>query len=239
MTFRLVRKVSQPIQPEFFLLLGIDVFLAISLLSCLFDKHFPVALPYVYQVAALAGFGHLLVSKEFLSFFDGYMRFWYSIIYLSVALFNVAALNVYLAFVKRLWVLAKAFLLAVTFPSFLASSFFVFSYSSVATHSFFVVPFVPMEFVFLGVVGFDTFVVGLGIYLFLKPRWYYIAIPGGLIVAVASVFAALKPSLSDASVIGSGGFVVLAVVLGVACVIVLGASIYVLLRLWKEKHERR
>jgi hypothetical protein len=53
-----------PLKPEIFLLLGIDLFLAISLLLTLIDKHFPWQLPYLNQAAALAGFGQLIVSKE-------------------------------------------------------------------------------------------------------------------------------------------------------------------------------
>ncbi|MDH5782729.1 MAG: hypothetical protein OEZ35_03585, partial [Candidatus Bathyarchaeota archaeon] len=61
-------------QPEFFALLGVNVFLAISLLTCLLDKYFPGSIPYMYQLAALTGFGQLLISKEFLSVFGNYMR---------------------------------------------------------------------------------------------------------------------------------------------------------------------
>jgi hypothetical protein len=86
-----------PLMPEFFLLLAIDIFLAVSLLTCLLDKHFPTALSYIYQLAALIGFGNLLVSREFLQIFDEYMRFWYSIIYLAIGLPNVAAVNLYLS----------------------------------------------------------------------------------------------------------------------------------------------
>jgi len=86
--------------PEFFALLGIDVFLAISLVTCLLDRRFPKAIPYIYQVAALAGFAHLFISKEFITLFGDYMRFWYCLIYLVIALGNVVAVNVYLAVQK-------------------------------------------------------------------------------------------------------------------------------------------
>ena len=86
---------AAPIQPEFFLLLGIDLFLATSLLSCLLDKHFPWQLPYLCQVASLAGFGQLLVAKEFMTMFGDYGRFWFSLLYLIVALATLVAINVY------------------------------------------------------------------------------------------------------------------------------------------------
>jgi hypothetical protein len=82
--------------PEFFMLLGIDLFLATSLLTCVLDNYFPDKLAYLYQLIALAGFGQLLVTREFLTTFADYMRFWYSIIYLTVAVANIAALNAYL-----------------------------------------------------------------------------------------------------------------------------------------------
>ncbi|MEA2089727.1 MAG: hypothetical protein U9O89_03090, partial [Thermoproteota archaeon] len=153
---------SPPLQPEFFALLGIDIFLAVSLLTCLLDKHFPTMLPYMYQIAALAGFGHLLVSREFMSLFDGYMRFWYSIIYLVVALANVAAVNVYLLVWKKLRTVAQAFLYIVTVPVVAVSAFFVSNYAGVASHPLLLLPPVSSEWMFVAVVAFDTFVVGVG-----------------------------------------------------------------------------
>jgi hypothetical protein len=103
---------SAPLQPEFFALIGIDLFLAMSLLTCPLDKHFPWQLPYLYQLAALAGFGHLLVSREFMLSFGEYMRFWYSLLYLVVALANIVAVNFYLRMVKKLLNYAKIFMAA-------------------------------------------------------------------------------------------------------------------------------
>ncbi len=144
-----------PLQPEFFSLVGIDLFLAMSLLTCLLDRHFPQQLPYIYQLAALAGFGHLIVSREFMATFDPYMRFWYSLIYLIVALANIIAVNVYLGIVKRLINQAKVFFLS--------------NYAEIATHPIVIVPQMGWEATFVGIVAFDTLVVGLGTYIFFKP----------------------------------------------------------------------
>jgi len=114
--------------PEFFALLGIDLFLMLSLLSCLLDDRMPKALPYVYQIAALAGFGHLLVSRNFFTVFGDYMRFWYCFIYLLVSLANIVAVNIYFAAVKKQWTLAKVWFGAVSFPTILISVFFVSDY---------------------------------------------------------------------------------------------------------------
>lgn len=89
----------------------------------------PKAIPYIYQIAALVGFGHLLVSKNFFLVFGDYMRFWYCFIYLLVALANILAVNIYFAAVKKQWTLAKVWSGAVSFPAILISMFFVSNYS--------------------------------------------------------------------------------------------------------------
>jgi hypothetical protein len=120
---------ASQILPEFFALLSIDLFLLLSLLTCLLEERFPKAIPYVYQIAALVGFGHLLVSKDFFTVFGEYMRFWYNFFYLAIALANIVAVNLYLAVSKKMWTLAKAWSAAVTFPTLFVSIFFVYNYS--------------------------------------------------------------------------------------------------------------
>jgi len=115
--------------PEFFALLGTDLFLMLSLLACLLDDRFPKALPYIYQVAALAGFGHLLISRDFLAFSGEYTRFAYCLVYLIVAWANIVAINIYLVAIKELYALAKVWLGAITFPATLISGFFVSQYA--------------------------------------------------------------------------------------------------------------
>jgi hypothetical protein len=118
----------EAVHPELFALLSIDLFLLLSLLTCLLEERFPKAIPYIYQIAALIGFGHLLVSKEFLTTFGEYTRFWYNFFYLSIALANIVALNLYLAVLKKLWTLAKAWSGAVTFPTIAISVFLAANY---------------------------------------------------------------------------------------------------------------
>ena len=224
---------ATPIQPEFFLLLGIDLFLAVSLLACLLDKHLPWQLPYLYQVASLAGFGQLIVAKEFMALFDGYMRFWFSLIYLAVALVNIVAVNVYLGVIKKLVNHAKIFLLAVTFPVFSVATFFLATYANFALHPLAIVPQFSWEATFIGIVAFDTFVIGFGTYLFFKPKWWYIVIGGAAAITGAAVYAVYNPSA------GAGVFVVSAIALAIACVIVLSVSIYIFVRIWKETLRER
>lgn len=155
--------------PEFFAILGIDVFLAISLITCLLDKRFPKATPYIYQVAAIFGFVHLLISKEFIAIFGDYMRFWYSLIYLVVALGNVVAVNAYLAFQKELWKLARFFLAIVTFPVVLVSTFFILDYASSMTLSPLIPARLPLDAIALAFVLSAVFI-GVGIIASLRPK---------------------------------------------------------------------
>ena len=224
---------AAPLQPEFFLLLGLDLFLAMSLLTCLLDRHFPWHLPYLYQLAALAGFGQLLVSKDFMVFFGDYMRFWYSLLYLIVALANIVAVNVYLGMIKKLLNYAKVFMFTVTFPSLSVAVFFLSSYAGVATHPIVIFPQMSWETTFIGIVAFDTFVVGFGTYVFFKPKWWYIATGAGAAIIGASAYALYKPSWGDAV------FLVSAIALGIACILVLTVSIYILVRIWKEALRER
>lgn len=103
--------------PELFAMLASDLFLLLSLMTCLLDEKVPKALPYVFQVAALSGFGHLLISRIFFIEFDVNMRFWYNVFYLGVALTNIVAVNAYLAFAKKEWKVARLWSSAVTFPT--------------------------------------------------------------------------------------------------------------------------
>src|SRR3989304_3390331 len=94
--------------PEVFTLIGINLFLVLSLLTYLLGNRFPKALPCVYQVAALFGLGYLVVSKTFSVQVEESTRFWYSFAYLTTALTSVVAANFYVAAEKRLWIIAKA-----------------------------------------------------------------------------------------------------------------------------------
>jgi len=219
---------AAPLQPEFFLLLGIDLFLATSLLSCLLDKHLPWQLPYLYQVASLAGFGQLLVAKEFMAAFGDYTRFWFSLLYLTVALANIAAINVYLGIIKKMLTHAKAFTLTVSFPSFSIAAFFLASYFTGATHPIAILPQVSWETTFVGIVAFDTFVVGFGTYMFFKPKAWYIAIGAAAAIAGAAAYTLYKPTWD------TGVFVASAIALAIACMIVLTVSVYIFVRIWKE-----
>jgi hypothetical protein len=149
--------------PEFFALLAIDLFLLLSLLTCLLDDRLPKTIAYVYQIAALIGYGHLLISKEFFAVFGEYMRFWYCFIYLLVALVNIVAINVYLAVQKKLWTLAKVWSGAVTFPTLVISLFFLSNYGYLQVAAF------PLLFLQISLVV-SVIVMGISIGIFLSPE---------------------------------------------------------------------
>ncbi len=109
--------------PEFFLFLGVDFFVALSLLTCLMD-HFNRTVPYLYEAAAIFGYVNMLMSREFLSTFGEYMRFSYCFLYLALALANIVGINAYLLVSKKMWSVAKIFASSVTFPTILISAFF-------------------------------------------------------------------------------------------------------------------
>jgi len=109
--------------PEFFLFLGVDFFVALSLLTCVMD-YFRRTVPYLYEAAAVFGYVNLLMSREFISTFGEYMRFSYCFLYLVLALANIVGINAYLLVTRKLWGLAKVFAAAVTFPTILISAFF-------------------------------------------------------------------------------------------------------------------
>jgi len=123
---------------------------------------------------------------------------------------------------------AKAFLLTVSFPSFSVAAFFLASSFAVSTHPIAILPQVPWEVTFIGIVALDTFVIGFGVYMFFKPKWWYIALGGGAAITGAAIYALYNPTA------GTGVFVVSAIALAISCVLVLAVSLYIIVRIWKE-----
>lgn len=95
----------------------------------LLEDHFHEAILYVYQVATVVGFGHLLIGGDFLAVFGDYMRFWYCFFYLIVALANILAVNVYFVALRGCVELSRIWSCAVTFISILISVFFLSQHS--------------------------------------------------------------------------------------------------------------
>ena len=123
--------------PEFFTLLGIEIFAAMSLVSVLIDRDIPSSAQWLFQGAAGLGLGQLVVTEGFgtSSVIDA-SRFWISIFYLTLALCSVAGLNVYLAVVRRKTAIASVFSGTITTPTVGVSILSVSSYVSGVDVSF-------------------------------------------------------------------------------------------------------
>ena len=128
-------KLATELLPEFFLFLGVDFFVALSLLTCIMD-YFRRGVPYLYEAAAVFGYLNLLMSREFLYTWGEYMRFSYCFMYLALALANVVGVNAYLLVSEKSWGLAKVFASTVTFPTILISAFFFSLYGKETTQLF-------------------------------------------------------------------------------------------------------
>ena len=202
-----------PLLPEFFALVGIDLLILLSLLTCLLEDRFPKAIPYVYQVAALAGFGQLMFSRDFLIAFGENMRFWCCFFFLAVALANTVAVNVYLGIVKKLMNYARVFMMTVTFPALSLTVLFLFNYVETTMNPPMIVPQLLGQDILIVIVGLGTFMGGLGASIFFKPKSWYIAIGVGTIVASTCLYALFRPMWGEAA------FMMLAVSLPPACVI--------------------
>src|SRR2546427_4453643 len=120
--------------PEFFIVLGIAIFLAMGLLIALFDLDMPSWLPYLLHGAAIIGLVQLFMSQAFINAgilsraaTDG-TRLSLSIVYLTSAVSTVVGLNVYLAVVRRKMALASVFSGALTMPIFTISALFASSF---------------------------------------------------------------------------------------------------------------
>src|SRR5436309_13615593 len=110
--------------PEFFVFLGIVIFLAMSLLSALLDRDLPSRLQYFFQIAGIVGLGELLTSQGFVNL----TRFWVGVVYLASALSSVVGLNVYLWVSRRRTDMASTFSETVTVPILMISAVFIYSF---------------------------------------------------------------------------------------------------------------
>ena len=103
--------------PELLILYALDMFLVLSIITCLFDSHFPIAVPYFFQLLAIAGTGHMYLSRVFEGMFTVESRFWYSIFYLGAYLASSFAVSAYLFLVKRSSSKGLMFFGGCTFPT--------------------------------------------------------------------------------------------------------------------------
>ena len=103
--------------PELLILYALDMFLVLSIITVMFDSHFPIAVPYFFQLLAIAGTGHMYLSRVFEGMFTVESRFWYSIFYLGAYLASSFAVSAYLFLVKRSSSKGLMFFGGCTFPT--------------------------------------------------------------------------------------------------------------------------
>lgn len=110
--------------PEFFVLLGIDIFLAVSIVSAILDRQLSSILQYLFQCAAGAGLAELLLGQGL----TAAARVWAGIIYLAFALSSLVGLNIRLAIVRRRMSIAPIFSQMMTVPVIMVSALFLSSF---------------------------------------------------------------------------------------------------------------
>jgi hypothetical protein len=155
------------IPPELFVFIGVNVFVAMSLLTSIFDGSFPNPLPYIFQIAALAGFGQIWANYVFFSDFVE-ARFWSSMLYLSVVMISIVAVNFYIAIKKQLLSIAGFFLGAFTIPTGALSFLLVSAYVNGMAFPMPWLPIVPIESLYIVLVSCMV-ILGLSILAYVKP----------------------------------------------------------------------
>jgi hypothetical protein len=149
---------SPPFPPQFFILLGIDVFLGGSIGTVLFDSEFPDGLPYVLDFGALAGFAQLLLDPQFLSGYPDNIQFYYSTSFLVVALLSVLAANIYVVIVKGNRLAGGILAIIVTIPSVLSSVYFVSAYVNNIVVGLPLFPIIPWNIVWVAFFAASAFI---------------------------------------------------------------------------------
>jgi hypothetical protein len=120
--------------PEFFIVLGIAIFIATSLLSALLDEDLPWFLQYLFQGGAAVGLGLLLSSQGTINTgilaptSSDSLSFSIGIAYLSIAIFSMVGQNFYLMIVRDKTALSLALMGIVTTPTIAVAAIFVSAY---------------------------------------------------------------------------------------------------------------
>jgi hypothetical protein len=156
--------------PELLLLISIDVFLVLSLVTCLFDEYFPTSLPYLTQLIALAGFGQLYLSKSFMPIFIGDGRFWSSLFFLMSSMACILATNIYLFLAQKRLDGGIIYMGAVTLPISYFALYIVSVYLNEAPLPMLMFPTLPTS-LSLGVLVISTGLFSLGIVISHRPQF--------------------------------------------------------------------
>ena len=137
---------TMPFVPELFLFFAINFFLGLSLLSCLSERLFPTAFPYLCQVMAVVGYAQLWINYTYLSS-EVVARFWGSLIYLVFVVAMISAVTVYVAVVKRRFAVGGLFLGGLTVPTASMGLFVVSNYVNGLSVPMPKLPVIPVEII--------------------------------------------------------------------------------------------
>ena len=110
--------------PEFFVLLGVSIFVALSIISFLLEHHVSSILQYLFQGAAGVGLAEILLSQGL----TDTTRVWAGIVYLACALSSLVGVNIRLAIVRRSMNVASIFSQMMTLPAIMVSALFLSSF---------------------------------------------------------------------------------------------------------------
>ena len=151
---------SPPFPPQFFILLGVDIFLGGSIVAVVFDEDFPTGLPYVLDFSALVGLIQLVLTPQYLTGYPVEVQFYYSVVYAVTANLAILGSNLYLVLVRGRWVAGGAFAVAATVPSVLGTPFFISAYVNDVIVPLPTIPLLPWAFVWGAFFGASALIVG-------------------------------------------------------------------------------
>jgi hypothetical protein len=142
-----------PFPPQFFVLLGIDIFLGGSIATVAFDENFPAGLPYILDFGALAGFIQLVIGPSYISGYPPEMQFYYCAAFTVIAVVSVLACNLFVILIRGRKVIGGVLAVGATMPSILATFYFISAYVNGAYVTLPIMPMLPWELVWGAFLG--------------------------------------------------------------------------------------
>jgi len=147
-----------PFPPQFFVLLGIDIFLGGSIATVAFDESFPAGLPYILDFGAIAGFIQLLLGPGYIDGYPSEMQFYYCAAFAVIAVVSVLGCNLYILIIRGKRAAGSILAVGATAPSLLATVFFVSAYVNGAYVSLPIMPLLPWDLVWGAFLGASSLI---------------------------------------------------------------------------------
>jgi hypothetical protein len=157
--------------PEIIGILGVDLFVVLSILTCLFD--FPVYLQYGYHISAFVGFGQLWIAHLFGLTEES--RFLIYVAYLVVALANIVFINGYVGAREKRLIWTTSLLCSTTVPTIVISLSLASWYVNRVPFSLPLLPMIPPEavaailFICIIILSISLFLSSFGLKLGYSP----------------------------------------------------------------------